>query len=158
MSSEQLPAGWIRKESGSRPGTFYYFNTDTGESQWDKPTAARGDEVRCLHLLQKHRGSRRPASWRNDNITCTKEAAIGVLRGASAGARARAASGLAFGGGRRHVRTRSRVTWDRAGLREQIERAGTAGGAAALRAEFERLAQQHSDCSSAKRGAQAGCT
>ena len=37
-------------------------------------------EVRVLHILKKHRGSRRPASWRNPKITDTKEKAISDLR------------------------------------------------------------------------------
>lgn len=32
-------------------------------------------EVRALHILKKHKGSRRPASWRNPNITSTLEEA-----------------------------------------------------------------------------------
>jgi NIMA-interacting peptidyl-prolyl cis-trans isomerase 1 len=37
-------------------------------------------EVRVLHLLKKHRGSRRPASWRNPKITDTKEQALVALQ------------------------------------------------------------------------------
>mmetsp|Transcript_3512 Transcript_3512/g.5472 ORF Transcript_3512/g.5472 Transcript_3512/m.5472 type:complete len:125 (+) Transcript_3512:52-426(+) len=33
-------------------------------------------EVRVLHLLKKHAGSRRPASWRCDNITQSKDTSI----------------------------------------------------------------------------------
>mmetsp|Transcript_13385 Transcript_13385/g.19693 ORF Transcript_13385/g.19693 Transcript_13385/m.19693 type:complete len:260 (-) Transcript_13385:145-924(-) len=36
-------------------------------------------EVRALHILRKHRDSRRPASWREAKITKTKEEAIGEL-------------------------------------------------------------------------------
>ncbi|EGC30332.1 hypothetical protein DICPUDRAFT_157953 [Dictyostelium purpureum] len=36
-------------------------------------------EVRCRHLLVKHRGSRNPSSWRETNITRTKEEAIAQL-------------------------------------------------------------------------------
>ena len=63
-----------------------------GETQWERPEEAaqrkrqrtpdkatednhRGMEVRVLHLLKKHRGSRRPASWRCDKITITKDEA-----------------------------------------------------------------------------------
>lgn len=69
----------------------YYLNVHTKESQWDQPTepakkagASSGgggsggdapDEVQCLHLLVKHKGSRRPSSWREENITRTKEEA-----------------------------------------------------------------------------------
>jgi peptidyl-prolyl cis-trans isomerase NIMA-interacting 1 len=35
--------------------------------------------VRCRHLLVKHAGSRRPASWKSDNITRTKEEALSLL-------------------------------------------------------------------------------
>lgn len=36
-------------------------------------------EVRVLHILKKHKDSRRPASWRNANITCTQEEAENEL-------------------------------------------------------------------------------
>ncbi|KAF2071458.1 hypothetical protein CYY_007232 [Polysphondylium violaceum] len=36
-------------------------------------------QVKCRHLLVKHRGSRNPHSWREDNITKTKEQAIAIL-------------------------------------------------------------------------------
>eukprot|EP00161_Ancyromonas_sigmoides_P023194 TRINITY_DN722_c1_g1_i1.p2 TRINITY_DN722_c1_g1~~TRINITY_DN722_c1_g1_i1.p2 ORF type:complete len:116 (+),score=44.79 TRINITY_DN722_c1_g1_i1:291-638(+) len=36
-------------------------------------------QVRASHLLVKHRGSRRPASWREDPITRTKEEALEIL-------------------------------------------------------------------------------
>lgn len=36
-------------------------------------------EVRVLHILKKHKDSRRPASWRNPKITDTKEKAISDL-------------------------------------------------------------------------------
>jgi peptidyl-prolyl cis-trans isomerase NIMA-interacting 1 len=35
--------------------------------------------VRCRHLLVKHSGSRRPASWKSDNITRSKDEAIALL-------------------------------------------------------------------------------
>ncbi len=38
------------------------------------------DKVRTLHILKKHRGSRRPSSWRQASITITKEEAIAELR------------------------------------------------------------------------------
>jgi len=36
-------------------------------------------EVHCSHLLVKHAGSRRPSSWRSENITRTKEEAIRLV-------------------------------------------------------------------------------
>lgn len=69
----------------------YYLNMYTKKSQWDKPDepASRDDEdgeeapraVQCSHLLVKHSGSRRPSSWREENITKTKEEAMEILAG-----------------------------------------------------------------------------
>ena len=76
--SESLPSGWTIKESKSRPGVKYYFNERTGESRWEAPSAE--DEVRASHILKKHSGSRRPASWRCDNITQSKNEAISQIK------------------------------------------------------------------------------
>lgn len=62
----------------------------TKESQWDCPTSPAkpdGDsskdagQVQCAHLLVKHKGSRRPSSWREEKITRTKEEARAILNG-----------------------------------------------------------------------------
>ncbi|KAK8795990.1 hypothetical protein WA171_003954 [Blastocystis sp. BT1] len=74
-----LPEGWEYHESRRYPGNYYFFNTLTGETTWNPPQV-EPSQVRVLHILKKHRGSRRPASWRNPNITCTKEEAIALLR------------------------------------------------------------------------------
>ena len=37
------------------------------------------DKVHCRHLLVKHAGSRRPASWKSDKITRSKEDALRLL-------------------------------------------------------------------------------
>lgn len=69
-------------------GQAYYLNIHTKESQWEVPEEAAKsspgpDQVQCSHLLVKHRDSRRPASWREDNITRSKEEAIELLKGES---------------------------------------------------------------------------
>ena len=38
-------------------------------------------KVRASHLLVKHKDSRRPSSWREENITRTKEEALELLQG-----------------------------------------------------------------------------
>lgn len=38
-------------------------------------------KIRAAHLLVKHKDSRRPSSWREENITRTKEEAIRILKG-----------------------------------------------------------------------------
>jgi peptidyl-prolyl cis-trans isomerase NIMA-interacting 1 len=40
-------------------------------------------EVRASHILSKHRGSRRPSSWREENITRTKEEALAIIEGST---------------------------------------------------------------------------
>lgn len=69
---QQLPQGWVARESSSRPGRFYYWNSVTNETTWDFPTkpavATNANQVRVLHLLRKHAGSRRPSSWREEHI------------------------------------------------------------------------------------------
>ena len=44
-----------------------------------RSSSTKPDQVRALHILKKHRGSRRPASWRRPKITDTKEKAIADL-------------------------------------------------------------------------------
>lgn len=42
--------------------------------------AASDGKIRAAHLLVKHKGSRRPSSWRETNITRSKEEAIQLLK------------------------------------------------------------------------------
>ncbi|XP_050682246.1 putative peptidyl-prolyl cis-trans isomerase dodo isoform X2 [Leptidea sinapis] len=75
-----LPEGWEMRKSRST-GMAYYLNTYTKKSQWERPDApADPGEVRCSHILVKHAESRRPSSWREDNITRTKEEALEILK------------------------------------------------------------------------------
>ncbi|XP_066596064.1 putative peptidyl-prolyl cis-trans isomerase dodo [Prorops nasuta] len=89
MADEELPPGWEKRLSRST-GQHYYLNIYTKESQWDRPTKpadpagnAKNDgpsEVQCSHLLVKHSGSRRPSSWREENITRSKEEALELVK------------------------------------------------------------------------------
>ena len=38
-------------------------------------------KIRCAHLLVKHRDSRRASSWREADITRSKDEAMGIIRG-----------------------------------------------------------------------------
>ncbi|KAJ7922789.1 hypothetical protein B0H13DRAFT_1981750 [Mycena leptocephala] len=87
---------WEVRISTSR-GAPYFFNTTTKESSWTAPPelsedqvtalvsaaqeSKRSGQVRASHLLVKHSGSRRPSSWKENNITRSKEEAIEILRG-----------------------------------------------------------------------------
>lgn len=85
-----LPAGWEVRHSNSK-NLPYYFNSSQQLSTWEpppgtnteklktymaahhsaqeikpEPSAVNGNEgkIRAAHLLIKHKGSRRPSSWR----------------------------------------------------------------------------------------------
>ncbi|OKL61639.1 Peptidyl-prolyl cis-trans isomerase ssp-1 [Talaromyces atroroseus] len=98
-----LPDGWEVRHSNSK-NLPYYFNASTKESRWEPPSGTDPEKlkaymatyhsgpsgiaglpaegkIRCAHLLVKHRDSRRPSSWRENNITRSKEEAIEILRG-----------------------------------------------------------------------------
>jgi len=99
-------SGWEIRFSNSRQAP-YFHNTQTGESTWEAPSgftdaqirslpgsqhifAGAGgvgkvnggsDQVRASHLLVKHSGSRRPASWKNSHITMSEDEARQILKG-----------------------------------------------------------------------------
>lgn len=79
-----VPEGWEERVSKSS-GKTYFLNLLTKESQWEMPTEPAvgfsDGKVQASHLLVKHRDSRRPASWRSDNITRSKEDALEILQG-----------------------------------------------------------------------------
>lgn len=71
------------------PGTdteklkIYMANYHSGPAPARPDHSGLGGEgkIRCAHLLIKHRDSRRPSSWREAEITRSKEEAIEILRG-----------------------------------------------------------------------------
>ncbi|KIW98676.1 uncharacterized protein Z519_00337 [Cladophialophora bantiana CBS 173.52] len=100
-----LPPDWEVRHSNSK-NLPYYFNQKTHESRWEPPENADTDKlkvymaqhhsssanaridgagsegkIRAAHLLVKHKDSRRPSSWRETNITRSKEEAIQMLKG-----------------------------------------------------------------------------
>ncbi|KAI0455406.1 peptidyl-prolyl cis-trans isomerase ssp-1 [Xylaria acuta] len=98
-----LPQSWEVRHSNSKH-LPYYFNTVDRISRWEPPqgtdteklkkymathhSASQGPntgrpegKIRAAHLLVKHRDSRRPASWREAQITRTKEEAAGIIEG-----------------------------------------------------------------------------
>nr|POE59189.1 peptidyl-prolyl cis-trans isomerase ssp-1 [Quercus suber] len=111
-----LPAGWEVRHSNSK-NLPYYFNTATKDSRWEPPHGTDGEtlknymgqyhtgnvsnngatqdlsgKIRCAHLLVKHRDSRRPSSWREANITRSKDDARAIVEGHQAKIRAGSAS------------------------------------------------------------------
>mgnify|MGYP005991608929 CR=1 FL=1 len=80
MADIVLPEGWSQRLSKSHHGRAYFVNKYTGATTWDVPTrpASAGDDqkVQCLHILKKHAGSRRPASWRVNPVVQSKQDSI----------------------------------------------------------------------------------
>ncbi|KAK3984198.1 hypothetical protein QBC44DRAFT_337406 [Cladorrhinum sp. PSN332] len=96
-----LPAGWEVRHSQSK-NLPYYFNSAEKISRWEPPAGADTEKlkhymatyhtktasneesvpgkIRAAHLLVKHRDSRRPASWKEAEITRTKEQALEILQ------------------------------------------------------------------------------
>ncbi|RDX46712.1 rotamase-domain-containing protein [Lentinus brumalis] len=91
-------SSWEVRMSSSR-GVPYFYNAETHESIWEAPPGLTHDQiatlqgaqqhllksdrpaqVRASHLLVKHRESRRPSSWKEANITRSKEEAIEMLQ------------------------------------------------------------------------------
>lgn len=42
-AERELPDGWIRKESRSRPNKFYFLDTKTGKTQWNLPASVENE-------------------------------------------------------------------------------------------------------------------
>lgn len=89
-SSTGLPTPWTVRYSKSKKRE-YFFNPETKHSQWEEPEGTDEDQlceylrdhpvrVRCLHILIKHKDSRRPASHRSENITISKQEATDELK------------------------------------------------------------------------------
>ena len=79
-----LPPGWQIRYSRSNNNRPYYFNESTGVTQWEppveSPSSSSASKVHCYHLLIKHAGSRRPASWRQDPIIISEAEAVEEAR------------------------------------------------------------------------------
>ncbi|KAI0850285.1 rotamase-domain-containing protein [Daldinia vernicosa] len=104
MDDSGLPPNWEVRHSNSK-NLPYYFNASEKVSRWEPPVGTDTEKlkqymathhstssqtapvshpegkIRAAHLLVKHRDSRRPASWRESNITRTKEEAMAIIKG-----------------------------------------------------------------------------
>ncbi|KRY72881.1 Peptidyl-prolyl cis-trans isomerase NIMA-interacting 1 [Trichinella pseudospiralis] len=96
-----LPKGWEKRMS-RKTGEPYYYNVYSHESQWRRPTepalpnmssansssssssssTSRHEQlqVKCSHILVKHKNSRRPSSWKEAVITRSKEDALHLIQ------------------------------------------------------------------------------
>ncbi|KAH8811004.1 hypothetical protein F5884DRAFT_699578 [Xylogone sp. PMI_703] len=99
-----LPPGWEVRLSKSKNLPYYYHESEK-ISRWEPPpgadteklkmyieenyntqesrtqTSSVDGKIRARHLLVKHKDSRRPSSWRESEITRTKEEAMSIILG-----------------------------------------------------------------------------
>jgi NIMA-interacting peptidyl-prolyl cis-trans isomerase 1 len=99
-----LVAGWEVRHSRSR-NLPYYYHPESGNSSWEPPSGSDAnklkeymaknfshtssapgapndgstEKIRASHLLVKHKESRRPSSWKEADITRTKEEALSII-------------------------------------------------------------------------------
>lgn len=72
--SELLKTYMAANHSSSLPGA----NPSVGASS---SSGSNAQKIRAAHLLVKHRDSRRPSSWKEPDITRSKEEAVTILEG-----------------------------------------------------------------------------
>ncbi|GAA6013235.1 hypothetical protein JCM11491_006323 [Sporobolomyces phaffii] len=76
----EVPEALADADLSTLPGAQYLSG---GASAQGQPAAASNggtNKVRASHLLVKHSGSRRPSSWKEANITRSKEEAVEILK------------------------------------------------------------------------------
>lgn len=108
-SAEELPHGWKKVDSKSRPGKSYFLHLKSGEKTWKlshvhakerefrhkakakaaassssskkHSSSSKSESVHALHILVKHADSRRPSSWRQESVTRKKAVAVAKVEG-----------------------------------------------------------------------------
>jgi peptidyl-prolyl cis-trans isomerase NIMA-interacting 1 len=71
-----------KTEEESRKRSREVVDAETEDAKRPKiSSSGKPSKVRILHILKKHKGSRRPSSWRQAKITATKEEATEELKG-----------------------------------------------------------------------------
>jgi NIMA-interacting peptidyl-prolyl cis-trans isomerase 1 len=58
-----------------------HHSAPSGPTHFTQVDASTEGKIRASHLLVKHKDSRRPSSWKEAEITRTKEEALEILRG-----------------------------------------------------------------------------
>lgn len=155
MTDTGLPEHWTVRYSKSKKRE-YFFNSETRKSQWEPPTGTNIEQlkqfltnnpirVRCLHILIKHKDSRRPASHRSTKITISKEDAIKELRVIQ---------------GRLNYGNEEDTSKELENSSKESEDNGKDSTNKTVRNKdkdsFENIARERSDCSSYKRGGDLG--
>ncbi|WVN85470.1 uncharacterized protein L203_100616 [Cryptococcus depauperatus CBS 7841] len=73
VSTWEAPTELSSEQIYQLPGANKYLNAQP------KPAGGKDGQIRASHILAKHAGSRRPASWRNDHITISVDEAQAII-------------------------------------------------------------------------------
>ncbi|BGO92874.1 Peptidyl-prolyl cis-trans isomerase, PpiC-type [Rhodotorula toruloides NP11] len=78
----EVPDSLASSDLSSLPGAEHLKQSQSSStSAGASASSDNGGKIRASHLLVKHSGSRRPASWRQANITRSKDEALEILKG-----------------------------------------------------------------------------
>ena len=66
--------------STTKKVTVHSCGEEGVDDQPAKKQKGSGEEVQVLHIIRKHHASRRPSSWRQEKITCSKLEAASFLQ------------------------------------------------------------------------------
>ncbi|BGP52964.1 hypothetical protein JCM8202_004047 [Rhodotorula sphaerocarpa] len=81
QSRWEIPEALNDKDLTQLPGAEHLsYSADVGAGAGAASGGGNSNKIRASHLLIKHSGSRRPSSWREKEITRSKEEAIEILK------------------------------------------------------------------------------
>ncbi|KAK0529232.1 peptidyl-prolyl cis-trans isomerase Pin1 [Tilletia horrida] len=80
QSSWEPPAGLSEEQIRQLPGAAHFDQAANANANANAGGGGKSDMVRASHLLVKHRESRRPSSWKEKQITRSREEAEQIIR------------------------------------------------------------------------------
>ncbi|GAA5864522.1 hypothetical protein JCM3774_005154 [Rhodotorula dairenensis] len=76
----EVPEALAGSDLTQLPGAEHLSYSSGADSAKPEDAAGQSNKIRASHLLIKHSGSRRPSSWREKDITRSKDEAIEILK------------------------------------------------------------------------------
>jgi len=148
---DELPAGWEKKESRSKPGLFYYQHEEGGYTQFERPSSRSKDPLMAMAELQKRRKTeaavkeqKNDHSAGHDEVRACNANEIRVWHIVK--------KHRDFFGKPATSWRQKQITWSRDEAKEALTRmkhklvnVGYGGGPQALQRKFENLARLESD-------------
>ncbi|WWC58743.1 uncharacterized protein I303_101287 [Kwoniella dejecticola CBS 10117] len=79
LSVWEPPSEIPQEQVAQLPGASKYLRGQAAPASAPGAQGAKDGQVRASHILAKHAGSRRPSSWRKDNITISRDEAQKII-------------------------------------------------------------------------------